>query len=112
VGYLFLALAIVSEVVATTFLKFTSGEGATFANRWWAYIIVVVGYLASFALLALTLSRGVPLGIAYAIWGGVGIVLVTLISWVVFKEFLTLVQLLGIVLVVGGVLLLELGVKR
>ncbi|RFA12306.1 QacE family quaternary ammonium compound efflux SMR transporter [Subtercola boreus] len=111
-GYLFLALAIASEVVATTFLKFTSGEGVTFANRWWAYIIVVVGYLLSFVMLSFTLTRGVPLGIAYAVWGGVGILLVTLISWIVFREFLTVVQLIGIVLVVGGVLLLELGVKR
>lgn len=111
-GYLFLALAIASEVVATTFLKFTSGEGATFANRWWAYLIVVVGYVASFAMLALTLQKGVPLGIAYAVWGGVGIVLVTIISWLVFKEFLSWVQIAGIVLVIGGVLLLELGVKR
>ncbi|UFS58880.1 DMT family transporter [Subtercola endophyticus] len=111
-GYLFLALAIVSEVVATAFLKFTSGEGATFANRWWAYLIVVVGYVASFAMLALTLQKGVPLGIAYAVWGGVGIVLVTIISWLVFKEFLSWVQIAGIVLVIGGVLLLELGVKR
>ncbi|MCU1480381.1 MAG: cation transporter [Subtercola sp.] len=111
-GYLFLALAIASEVVATTFLKFTSGEGATFANRWWAYLIVVVGYVASFAMLALTLQKGVPLGIAYAVWGGVGIVLVTIISWLVFKEFLSWVQIAGIALVIGGVLLLELGVKR
>ncbi|RFA17996.1 DMT family transporter [Subtercola boreus] len=111
-GYIFLALAIASEVVATTFLKFTSGEGATFANRWWAYIIVVVGYILSFVMLSFTLSRGVPLGIAYAIWAGAGVVLVTLISWLVFKEFLTVVQLIGIALVFGGVLLLELGGKH
>lgn len=111
-GYLFLALAIISEVVATTFLKFTSGEGATFANRWWAYVIVVVGYVASFAMLNLTLSRGVPLGIAYAIWAGVGVVAVTVISWLVFRELLTWVQIAGIGLVIGGVLMLELGAKR
>jgi small multidrug resistance pump len=112
VGYLFLALAIASEVVATIFLKFTSGEGVTFANRWWAYLIVVVGYVLSFVMLNLTLSRGVPLGIAYAVWGGVGIVVVTIVSWLVFKEFLSWVQIVGIVLVIGGVLLLELGAKR
>ena len=111
-GYLFLALAIATEVVATTFLKFTSGEGVAIANRWWAYAIVVVGYILSFVMLSLTLSRGVPLGIAYAVWGGVGIVVVTIISWLVFKEFLSWVQIAGIVLVIGGVLLLELGVKR
>ena len=111
-GYVFLALAIASEVVATTFLKFTSGEGVTLANRWWAYGIVVIGYVASFVLLSFTLSRGVPLGIAYAVWAGVGVVVVTIVSWLIFKEFLSWVQIAGIVLVIGGVLLLELGAKR
>ena len=60
-GYLFLGLAIVSEVVATSFLKFTSGERAV----WWAYIVVVAGYGLSFWMLSLTLSAKVPLGIAY-----------------------------------------------
>jgi small multidrug resistance pump len=60
-------------------------------------------------MLSQTLRAGVPLGIAYAIWAGVGVVLVALISWLVFRETLTLVQLAGIVLVIGGVTLLELG---
>jgi small multidrug resistance pump len=104
-GYLFLALAIVGEVIATTFLKLTSGEKSV----WWAYPIVVVGYLFAFFMLSQTLSRGVPLGIAYAIWAGVGVVLVALISWLAFGELLTWQQLLGMALVVGGVVLLELG---
>jgi len=107
-GYAFLALAIVSEVIATTFLKVTSGERAV----WWAYPIVVVGYILSFVMLSLTLQRGVPLGIAYAIWAGVGVVLVALISWFVFHEPLSLVQVGGIVLVVAGVTMLELGGKH
>jgi len=105
VGYLFLALAIVGEVIATTFLKFTSGE-RTF---WWAYPIVGVGYVFAFFMLSQTLSRGVPLGIAYAIWAGVGVVLVAIISWLAFGELLTWQQLVGIGLVVAGVALLELG---
>ncbi len=104
-GYLFLALAIVGEVIATTFLKLTSGEKSV----WWAYPIVVVGYLFAFVMLSQTLSRGVPLGIAYAIWAGVGVLLVALISWLAFGELLTWQQLLGMALVVGGVVLLELG---
>lgn len=107
-GYLFLALAIVGEVIATTFLKFTSGERAV----WWAYPIVVVGYLFAFTMLAQTLQRDVPLGIAYAIWAGVGVVLVALISWLAFGETLTWQQLVGMGLVVGGVVLLELGGKH
>jgi small multidrug resistance pump len=104
-GYLFLALAILGEVVATTFLKLTSGEKAV----WWAYPIVVAGYVFAFAMLSQTLSKGVPLGIAYAIWAGVGVVLVAAISWLFFGESLTWMQLAGMVLVIAGVSLLELG---
>lgn len=104
-GYLFLSLAIVSEVVATTFLRVVSGPNAP----WWPYIVVVVGYVLAFVMLAQSLKAGIPLGIAYAIWAGVGVVLVALISWLVFREPLTLVQIGGIVLVIAGVGLLELG---
>jgi small multidrug resistance pump len=107
-GYLFLALAITGEVIATTFLKFTSGEKVI----WWAYVIVGVGYVFSFWMLSLTLSRGVPLGIAYAVWAGVGVVLVAIISWLAFGESLTWQQLVGMGLVVGGVVLLELGARH
>jgi small multidrug resistance pump len=104
-GYVFLALAIVGEVIATTFLKFTSGE----RQVWWAYPIVGVGYVFAFAMLSLTLSRGVPLGIAYALWAGIGVVLVAIISWLIFHESLTWIQILGMALVVAGAVLLELG---
>ena len=104
-GYLFLALAIVGEVIATTFLKFTSGE----RTIWWAYPIVGVGYVLAFWMLSLTLARGVPLGIAYALWAGIGVVLVAIISWLFFHESLTWMQLAGMALVIAGVMLLELG---
>lgn len=105
---MFLALAIAGEVIATTFLKFTSGEKAV----WWAYPIVGVGYIFAFAMLSLTLSRGVPLGIAYALWAGIGVVLVAIISWIVFHETLTPVQLAGMALVIVGAMLLELGARH
>jgi small multidrug resistance pump len=108
VGYLYLAAAIVSEVIATSFLKYASGP----KNVWWAYVIVGVGYVLSFVLLSLTLRAGVPLGIAYAIWAGVGVVAVAVISWVVFHESLTWQQIVGMVLVIGGVGLLELGAAK
>jgi small multidrug resistance pump len=105
-GYLFLAGAIIAEVIATTALKFASGEGA---SRLVPYIVVTVGYVAAFAMLSQSLAKGVPLGIAYAIWAGVGVVLVVAISWLFFKESLTLLQIGGMVLVIGGVTLLEVG---
>ncbi|MDC0675057.1 DMT family transporter [Nannocystis radixulma] len=104
-GYLFLAGAIVCEVIATAFLRYTSGERAV----WWAYPIVVGGYVLAFVALSLALGRGLPLGLAYAIWAGVGVVLVAIVSRVAFAERLTPAQLLGVALVVGGVVLLELG---
>jgi small multidrug resistance pump len=107
-GYLYLAAAIVSEVVATSFLKYASGP----RNVWWAYLIVGVGYVLSFVLLSITLRTGVPLGIAYAVWAGVGVVAVAVISWIVFHESLTWQQIVGMVLVIGGVGLLELGAAK
>lgn len=107
-GYVFLGLAIVGEVIATSFLKLTTGERV----QWWAYPVVVLGYVFAFTMLAQSLSKGVPLGIAYAIWAGVGVVAVALISWIVFHESLSLVQVLGMVLVAGGVVLLEVGGKH
>ncbi len=107
-GYLFLGLAIVGEVTATTFLKFTTGENV----KWWAWAIVVVGYVFSFTMLQQALTRGIPLGIAYAIWCGIGIIAVALISYLVFHESLTVVQFVGMGLLVVGVLMLELGASH
>ncbi len=104
-GYVFLAFAIVAEVVATTSLKFTTGTGPKVLP----FVLVAVGYVGAFVLLQQSLTRGVPLGIAYAIWAGVGVVLVAVISWLVFHESLSWMQIVGIVLVIGGVGLLELG---
>lgn len=107
-GYLFLAAAIALEVTATSFLKLTSGDRAVV----WAYPIVIVGYLGSFVGLWLALERDVPLGIAYGIWAGVGVVAVAVISWIVFHETLTWQQVLGMLLVAAGVVLLEAGAKH
>ena len=107
-GYLFLAFAIIAEVIATTFLKFTSGE----KSAWWGYVIVTVGYVVAFWMLSNTLARGVPLGTAYAIWAGAGVVLVAIISWLAFHETLTWQQILGMALVAGGVILVEAGGKH
>lgn len=107
-GYIFLSVAIIGEVIATSFLKLTSGDKAV----WWAFPVVIVGYALAFTMLSLSLGKGIPLGIAYAIWAGVGVVLVALISWLVFHEPLSLLQIGGIVLVVAGVTMLELGGKH
>lgn len=104
-AYLFLAIAIVTEVIATIFLKFTAGENP----KWWAYAVVITGYASSFFMLSLALRNGMPLAIGYAIWSAVGVIIVSIASWLFFKEALTTVQIIGMVLVIVGVGLLELG---
>ena len=96
-----LATAIVSEVVATSALK--SAEGFT---RLVPSVIVIVGYLSAFYFLSLTL-RVIPLGIAYAVWAGVGVALVTLIGWVFYHQILDVAALIGISLIVSGVIVLN-----
>lgn len=103
-GYVFLAGAIVAEVVATLSLRASEG----FARPGFA-VVVVAGYVAAFVLLAQALVRDVPLGVAYGIWAAVGVAAVAILSIPLFGERLTAVQAGGIVLVVAGVLALEAG---
>ena len=101
-SYLYLALAIVAEVIATSALK-ASNE----FTRLWPSVVVVVGYLAAFYLLSLVLRR-VPVGIAYAFWAGLGIVLVTLVGIVVYGEKPDLPAVIGLAMIVGGVAVIQL----
>ena len=100
--WLYLGIAIVSEVIATSSLK--AAEGFT---RLLPSIIVVIGYGISFYLLSLTL-RTIPIGITYAIWSGVGIALISLVGWAVYHQTLDTASLIGIGLIVSGVLVIHL----
>ena len=95
--WIFLAVAIISEVIATSFLK--SAEGFT---RFWPSVVVVAGYLLAFYLLSLTLKT-IPVGVAYAIWSGVGIVLIALSGWLFLDQSLDMPALIGLSLIVAGV---------
>ncbi|WP_369825986.1 multidrug efflux SMR transporter [Achromobacter sp. HZ34] len=99
--WMYLAIAIVAELIATSSLK--ASEGFT---RLLPSAITVVGYLVSFYFLSQTL-REIPVGIAYAIWSGVGIVLISLIGLVFFKQHLDLPALIGIGLIVAGVIVMN-----
>ncbi|MEG2048214.1 MAG: SMR family transporter [Comamonas sp.] len=101
-NYWFLGIAICCEVVATSFLKSTEGF-----SRLWPTVIVGVGYVLSFYFLSLTL-RTVPTGVAYAIWSGVGIVLVSGIAWVFLNQKLDAPALIGMGLILSGVLVINL----
>jgi small multidrug resistance pump len=95
--YLYLALAIVSEVIGTSALK----ASAEF-TRVVPSVIVAAGYTSAFFFLTLTL-RTIPVGVAYALWSGCGIVLICGLSWVLFKQSLDGPALLGIGLIAAGV---------
>jgi small multidrug resistance pump len=102
-GYLTLAGAIAAEVAATTAMKYSEGF-----SKFWPALLTVVGYLLSFLLLAQTLKT-VGIGTAYAIWAGAGTAAIALIGLVLFGEALTPVRIAGILLIVAGVVLLNLG---
>ena len=100
--YLYLFLAIVGEVIATSALKASDAFTKLYPS-----IIVVIGYSLAFYCLSLAL-RTMPLGIAYAIWSGVGIILIALIGLFWFRQSLDVPALIGIGLIVAGVLLIHL----
>ena len=101
--WLTLAGAIVIEVLATLGMRASDG----FRNRKWI-APVVIGYIASFALLSSTLSLGMPVGIAYGVWSACGVALVAMVARVLFAEPLTPLMVAGIALIIGGVLTIEL----
>lgn len=101
-AYGMLALAIISEVTGSTFL--VKSEGLT---RVGPSIVVVITFCIAFYLLSQVI-KVIPLGIAYAIWAGVGIVLTALIGYFVFRQTLDLAALIGIALIVSGVIVINL----
>ena len=100
--YLLLLLAIVAEVIATSGLK--ASENFT---RLAPSLLVVAGYGTAFFCLSLTLKT-LPLGVAYAIWSGVGTVLVAVVGWLLYRQQLDLPAMLGIGLIVAGTVMLNL----
>ncbi len=101
-SYVYLALAIVAEVIGTTALKASNG----FSRPGWV-AVTVAGYGVAFYLLSLTL-RTVPTGVAYAIWSGVGIVLISLVAWLVQGQKLDLAAIAGMALIIAGVAVMNL----
>jgi small multidrug resistance pump len=102
IAYAYLAVAIVAEVIATTALR--AADGFT---QLWPSLISIIGYVVAFYFLSLTL-RSMPVGIAYAIWSGVGIVLISLAGWLIYKQLLDLPALIGMGLIMAGVIVINL----
>ena len=100
-AWLQLLLAIVAEVVATSALKASDGF-----TRLWPAVIVVVGYSVSFYCLSLV-HKTFPVGITYAVWSGLGIVLITLAAWWLYGQTIDTAGLVGMGLILAGVVVLN-----
>jgi len=99
--WLFLLAAIISEVTATSSLKASAGFTKIMPS-----VVVVVGYALSFYFLSLVL-KAIPIGIAYAVWAGLGIVLLAVVGWIVFGQTLDAPALLGMALILAGIIIMN-----
>ncbi|MGB7411898.1 MAG: multidrug efflux SMR transporter [Sphingopyxis granuli] len=100
-SYVYLFIAIVSEVVATSFLKESHGF-----TRLGPSLVTIVGYAIAFYCLSLTL-RAMPTGVAYAIWSGVGIVLIATVAWLFQGQKLDTPAIVGMALIIAGVIVMN-----
>lgn len=101
-NWIYLTIAILSEVIATSALKSSDGFSKLIPS-----FIVILGYAIAFYCLSLTL-KSIPVGIAYAIWSGLGIVLVTVIAWFMHGQKLDFAAVAGIGLIISGVVVMNL----
>jgi small multidrug resistance pump len=102
-AYWLLAIAILAEVVATSTLKATNGF-----TRLWPSLAVACGYAVAFYCLSLSMRAGMSIGVAYALWSGIGIVLIATIGIVLYEERLDAAAIAGFALIVAGVMVLNL----
>lgn len=101
-SWLYLTIAIVAEVIATSFLKASDGFTKLLPS-----VAVVIGYAAAFFFLSLTLKE-IPVGIAYAVWSGIGVTLIATIGWIFLGQKLDAAAIAGMGLIVAGVVVLNL----
>ena len=102
-GWVLLSIAILCEVTATISLKLaTDGR-----KRW--YVVVGIGYVVAFSLLAGALALGLPIGVAYGVWAATGVALTAVLGRLLFKDPLTWLMGAGIACIIAGVFLIELG---
>lgn len=100
-AYLYLSIAIISEVIATSALKAADGFSNPLPS-----VVVIIGYSLSFYLLSIVL-RTIPVGVAYAIWTGVGVVLVAVVAAIFYKQMLDLPAMIGMGLIIIGVIVMN-----
>jgi small multidrug resistance pump len=100
-SWIYLAVAIVSEVIGTTFLKQSDG---------FSKLLPTMAALAGYGVALYSLSRaiqGIELGVAYAIWAGAGTALIVLLGWAVFHQSIDLAAIVGVLMIVGGVIVIN-----
>nr|WP_317632330.1 multidrug efflux SMR transporter [uncultured Flavobacterium sp.] len=100
-GYLYLGLAIIFEVIGSSFLKASEGFSKLIPS-----VVVIVTYVIAFYCLSLSIKT-IPLSIAYAIWAGVGIILTVLVSIFIFKQAIDIPAIIGIAFIITGVLIIN-----
>lgn len=100
--YLFLLGAIFAEVMATSLLKSTEGF-----TRLWPTVVCLIGYAVSFALLAVSISRGMQTDVAYALWSAIGTALIVLIAVLFLGSSISLSKIVGVGLIIAGVVTLN-----
>lgn len=100
-NWVYLVFAVIAEVIGTSALKQSEGF-----SKLWPSVIVIVGFGFAFYFLSLTM-RTIPIGITYAVWSGLGIVLISLIGWFYFGEKLDLPALIGIGLIGAGIVVMN-----
>jgi small multidrug resistance pump len=103
-AYLFLFIAIFAEVAATSLLKSTEGF-----SRLWPTAVCLLGYAVSFALLALSIARGMQTDVAYALWSAIGTAAIVLIAVLFLGSPMSVAKVVGVGLIIAGVLTLNLG---
>ena len=100
-AWVFLGVAIVSEVFATTFLKQSEGF-----SRLWPTVLSLAGYAVALYSLAQAVTE-IELGVAYAIWAGLGTALIVLLGWLVFRQSIDAATIVGVLMIVGGVVVIN-----
>jgi multidrug transporter EmrE-like cation transporter len=96
-----LAIAIIAEVIATSSLKASNGFTVL-----WPSIVVIIGYAVAFYFLSLTLKT-MPIGVAYALWSGIGIALITAAGFILYQQKIDIAGIIGLMLIVSGVVVLN-----
>lgn len=100
-AYLYLLIAIIAEVIATSALNASKGF-----SQWLPTTITCIGYLIAIYFLALTM-KSIPMGITYALWSGAGVVLISTIGWFVFKQHLDTAAMIGLAFIVVGIVIIN-----